>query len=96
MAAVAEQEGKELASVPVAGNVEPRLGDGAEEPAEVESVGPDGDVDLVSAEEGYGCTYAMDGRAVVEATLKVEAETLLGASADCHDDMPRTESVETF
>ena len=45
---MAKHEGEEFEGVPVAGDVTFRFGDGAEEPAEVELVGPDGDVDLVS------------------------------------------------
>ena len=47
--AVAEHEGEEFERAPVAGDVTFGFGDGAEEPAEVELVGPDGDVYLVAA-----------------------------------------------
>ena len=46
---MAEQEGEEFEGAPVAGDVAFWLGYGAEEPAEVEPVGPDGDVNLVAA-----------------------------------------------
>ena len=48
-AAVAKHDGEELARVPVARDVAPGFGQGAKEPAEVELVSPDGDVDLVAA-----------------------------------------------
>ena len=47
--AVAEHEGEEFEGTPVAGEVAFGFGDGAEEPAEIELVGPAGDVDLVAA-----------------------------------------------
>ena len=46
-AAVAEHDGEEFAGVPVTGDVAFGFGEGSEEPAKVELVGPDGDVNLV-------------------------------------------------
>src|SRR6266436_9402878 len=89
--AVAKHEGEEFEGAPVAGDVAFRLGYGAEEPAEVEPVGPDGDVDLVAAEEGDGGADAVDGRAIVEVAFEVEAEALLRAAADGDDDVLGTE-----
>src|ERR1700678_2561373 len=93
LAAVAEQEGEKFAGVPVAGDVALWLGDGAEEPAEVILVGPDGDADLIAAEEGDSCAEAVDGGALGEVSLEVEAEALLGAPADGYDDVLGAEAV---
>jgi hypothetical protein len=69
---VATHEGIEFEGVEVAGDVTLRLREGAEEPAEVELIGPDGDVDLVSGEECDGCSDAVYGGAVAERTFEVE------------------------
>src|SRR5271156_5391497 len=50
--AVAKHEREEFAGLPVAGSVAFGLGYGAEQPAEVELVGPSGNVNLVTAEKG--------------------------------------------
>ena len=94
--AVAKHEGEEFEGAPVAGDVAFRFGEGAEEPAEVELVGPDRNVDLVAREEGYGCADAVDGRAIVEVAFEVKSEALLRAAADGHDDVLGTEAVEAF
>ena len=88
--------GRSLKALQVAGDVAFGFGDGAEEPAEVELVGPDGDADLVSAEEGDGGADAVDGGAVGEVAFEVEAESLLGAAADGDDDVLGAEAVEAF
>jgi len=93
---MAEHEGEEFEGAPVAGDVAFRFSDGAEEPAEVEPVGPDRDVDLVAREEGDGGADAVDGGTVVEVAFEVEAESLLRAAADGDDDVLRTEAVEAF
>ena len=47
-AAIAEHDREEFARVPVAGDVTPGFCEGAKEPAKIELVGPDGDVNLVA------------------------------------------------
>jgi hypothetical protein len=96
LTAVPNHEREELAGIPVAGRVSRWIGDGAEEPTEIVSVGPDGDVDLVATEKGNGCADAVDGGTVVEVALEVEAEALLGTPADGHYDVLRTKAVQAF
>ncbi len=93
---VLEHQAEEFAGGPVAGDVAFRFGDGAEEPAEVELVGPDWYVDLISAEEGDGGADAVYGRTVGEVSFEVEAETFLGASSDGDDDVVRAQVGETL
>ena len=93
---MAKHEGEEFEGTPIAGNVAFRFGDGTEEPAEVELVGPDGDVDLIAGEKGDGGADAVNGRTVVERAFEVEAETFLGAAADGDDDVRGTEPVEAI
>jgi hypothetical protein len=94
--AIAKHERQEFAGFPITWDVAFRLRDGTEEPAEVEPVGPDGDVDLIAAEEGDGGTDAVDGGVVGEVGFEIEAEALLRAAADGHDDVLRTNAVEAF
>jgi hypothetical protein len=93
---VAAHEGEEFEGVEVARDETLRLGQRAEEPAEIELVGPDGDVDLVTGEEGDGGPDAVDRRPVRKIAFEVESEAFLGASADGHDDVLRAETVEMF
>ncbi len=93
---MAEHERQEFAGVPVSGNVALWFGEGSEEPAEVELIGPDGDVDLIAAEEGDGGADAVDGGAVGEIALEVKAEALLGSAADGDDDMLGAKPVEAL
>ena len=95
-AAVAKHDGEEFARVPVARDIAFGLGEGAKEPAEVELVGPDGNVDLVAAEEGDGGADAVNGGAVVEFAFEVEAEALLRTAAYGDDDVLRTQAIEMF
>jgi hypothetical protein len=91
---VAAHEGVEGAGMPVTGDVAGWFGEGADEPAEVEFVGPDGDVNLVAREEGDGCADAVDGGAVVEIAFEVEADAFLRAAAYGDDDVLRADAVE--
>jgi hypothetical protein len=93
---VAEHQGEEFAGLPVAGDVALRFGEGAKEPAEIILVGPDGDVDLVAAEEGDGGADAVDGGAASEVAFKVKAEALLGAATDRHNDVLRAKTLEAI
>ncbi len=93
-AAVTEHEGQEFAGVPVSGNVAFGFGEGAQEPAEVVLVGPHRDVDLIAAEEGNGSADAVDGGAIGEVALEVEAEPLLSSSADGDDDVLGAQAIE--
>ena len=71
---MAKHEGEEFEGAPVARDVAFRFGYGAEEPAEVKPVGPDGNVDLVAREEGDGGTDAVDGGTVGEIAFEVVAK----------------------
>jgi hypothetical protein len=94
--AVVEHESEEFAGRPVAGNVALGIGDGAEEPAEVEAVGPDGDVYLIATEEGNGGADTVNGGAVGEVAFEIEAEAFLGSTANGNDDVAWAEPVESF
>ena len=96
MVAVAEHECEELACTPVPGDIACRFGDGAEEPAQIEPVGPDWDVDLVSTKEGDGCANAVDSGTVRESAFEVESQAFLGTAADGHDDVLRAKAIEAF
>ena len=93
---VVEHQGEELSGGPVAGHVAFRFGDGAEEPAQVKLVGPDWDVDLISAEEGDGGAYAVYGWTVGEVAFEVESKPFLRASSNGDDDVLRTYAGETL
>lgn len=95
-ASVAQHDGEEFAGVPIAGDVALRFGEGAEEPAEIVPVGPDGDVDLVPAEERNGGADAVDRWAIGEVAFEVEAKALLSSAADGDDDVLGTKAVEAF
>jgi hypothetical protein len=94
--AVAAHQREEFEGVEVAGYVASGFGEGAEEPAKVEAIGPDWDVDLVSREEGYGGSDAVDRRAVSEVAFEIEAEAFLRASSYGDDDVLRAQAIEAF
>ena len=94
--AVAAHEGVEPEGVKIAGDETRWLGQRAEQPAEIEFVGPDGDVDLITGEEGDGCPDAVDCGTVVERTFEVEAEAFLRSAAEGDDNVLRAEAIETF
>src|SRR3979490_185515 len=94
--AVAKHEGEEVEGAPVPRDIAFRFGYGAEEPAEVKLVGPDGDVDLVAAEEGDGGANAVDGGTIGESAFEVKSEAFLRAAADGDDDVLGTKAVEAF
>ena len=94
--AVAAHKWVELERMEVAGDVAFGFGERAEEPAEPDPVGPDGDVDLIAREKGNGGTDAVDGRAIGERAFEIEAEALLGASSYSDDDVLGVESVEAL
>ena len=71
LVAVAVDERVELAGVPIAWQEAARLGQGAEEPAEVELVRPDGNENLVSTEEGNGRSDAMDCGQIAQVLLEI-------------------------
>jgi len=94
--AVAAHEGVEPEGVEVARDETFRFGEGAEEPAQIKLVGPDGDVDLVAGEEGDGGSDAVDRGTIVERTFEREAEPFLRAAADGDDDVLRMKLVEAI
>ena len=95
-AAVPEHDREEFAGVPVAWDVTLRFGEGSKEPAEIELVGPDGDVNLVAREEGDGGADAVDGGAIGKIAFEIEAQTLLGSTADGDDDVLGAKPVESL
>ena len=91
-----QYEGEKLAGVPVARNVPLWLGDRTEEPTQVEPIGPDWNVNLISAEKGYGGTDAVDRRTVGEVAFDVKAEPFLGSAADGDDDVPGLNAIDVI
>jgi hypothetical protein len=92
--AVAAHERVEPEGVEVAGNETFRLGERAEEPAEIELVGPDGDVNLIAGEEGDGGADAVNRGTVVERAFEIDAEAFLRAAAYGDNDVLRAELIE--
>jgi hypothetical protein len=72
----------EFACRPISWHIAPGLREAAKEPAQIETVCPHRDLDLVAAEKSDACANTVNRRQGLDVSFQVEAQPLLVATAE--------------
>ena len=84
---VLENEPRQLARAPKSWNKHARLREKAEEPAEIETIGPIRNRDLVASQKSERRADAMDRRAIRDILSQEQPQLLLRPAANSNDDV---------